>query len=1118
MKKYLLLLLFVTLSFASAFAVAGLNPYAYKLGTVTQSDNNRKMTFQYWLNAPATSVSISISYTLDDSQHVMNYSGTTNEGENNVTVSTAGIPANTPISWSVTVNKASNSEPKQVSTNYRFYCPQGVAVDKDPMSNNFGRILVTETLHGKTGTSGRNYVSSTSATGGTIQAGLYAFDARFNLINAKGVPYKGGKSFTQKLGKFTSGYGNFDGGHQPYQVKISEDGRIFISCGDIRDYAVVVWEADPSDLTKEWTPILRNEHIGWNKSTYQAYDANGKFYAGFNCSMDVTGRGEDLKLLLYSADYDGVRNHHADNFRLDEYPIGTYQDNDWKGTIKNIWKPYDNKEKYGVVYDCVNVIYDGEGGYWLGANRGNKQENEPNLVHVRADGTQDQYSYSYDFFGGAGIMLHKPTYEGQGTTWMFKGLSKSTTANGRFGIWKIYKENGATKRSRIWTVISTGLGRNHNAYAIDYAENLFVVGNFGERIVAFALPYNGTKTTPARSTFELQPVDNSITYMVTTTSTPSGYGRTSGDGLYHYGESVTVTANSADYNRYKFKEWKVNGTKVSSDSIYTFTVTGAKDLTAVFEEKTYRVEYFNLFHKYDGEFQDITTYWKTNDQLDHERNSRLWRLFQVEYNKHAGTSQLDQGESKGSSGSNRLMYYVLKFVNTNFGTYDTPSERCDLIEDFLDNDGNQSNFYWLGQYIESVVGIDDINKYFDGKYTTNIWGFYLQSFINRTKKSHNQGFDADAVSVGGTINGNYKVVDFTSASLPTNWRPWWQELAAKLPLETNYQPVPTDWNRYTLPQGWSIADANGSTTYYPCNTWCQWNWQSDKLLGWYYGDKNPDTWTDDPDQVDIVHNINKDGNLIAIWVPKEIHEEKNNYDVTKLMTTQGTTHDVRVYHPLQADMYNTICLPFNVTSLPSDLDGSTVLRLVSSDLENEELSEETLSDNNVNIYFEQVDFAKGEQMYAGYPYLIMPQSDITGWVTFPGVKRDSVYTGEGKSIVTDYVSMHGHINPSTIEVDPNTLFLVTDNRLATPSESGVMLGLRGYFTLEGSAAAYSLGEQSVMHIGKKVTTDTPDAPEVEEEVETVQPTTQESHKVMYNGNIYILRGDEVYTLSGHRVK
>ena len=1087
--------------------MSGLNPYAYKLEYDGQSDNNRKMTLKYWLNAPAKSVSITVSYVLDNAQQVVSYVGTTNEGENTVTVSTAGLPANTSLSWSVTVNQTTKTKPTQVSQSYRFYCPHGVAVDRDPQSDYFGRILVTESLHKRTGTGGRDYVSSTSATGGTIQAGLYAFTPQFKLENSKGVPYKDkdGLNFTQKLGKFTSGYGTFDGGHQPYQIKISDDGRIFVSSGDIRDQGAVVWELS-KDL-QEWTPIIRNQGGAGFNSNYQLLN-DGKFYAGFNCSMDVKGSGKDLKLLLYSADYDGVRNHHADNFRLDEYAIGTYTGKEFNGTIKTIWAPYDGKQKYGVVYDNVNVIYDGEGGYWLGANRAVENDKQPNLVHINSGGIQDQYSYSIDFFGGAGIMLHTATYpDRKGERWLFKGLSKSTTENGRFGIWKLTKgSDGKTTRSRIWTVTSTGLGRNHNAFALDYAENLYVVGNIGERIVAFALPYEGTKTTPAKSAFKLAAVDNSQTFQVVTNVNPAGYGTTTGDGRYHYEEQVTVTATPSDPNRYEFVEWTTSTGYTHKANPFTFEITRDITFTAHFKEKQYKVEYFNLFEKptdkYDGRFQDITDYFRGDAAtMDNKKNTRLWRLFQVQYNETYSANRADGGTVTQGG---RPLEKVLYFVN-NGGT----EELRNRANDFCDNDQNPKPFYWLGQYIEHFIDcgdIEPINK-------VNVWGFYLQSFINRTITSWDQDISKN-IAEGKYITENYIVKRFDEAGLPTHWRKWWQQIELGLDTTATYDThMPITWNMRTPPTG-SIAGATPSD-------WYKWNNQEanlGKVLGWYYGEKNPDTWTDDPDQVDIVHNINKDGNLIAIWVPKEIHEEKNNYDVAKLMTTQGTTHDVRVYHPLQADMYNTICLPFNVTSLPSDWENATVLRLVSSDLENEELSEETLSDNNVNLYFEQVDFAKGEQMYAGYPYLIMPQSDITRWVTFPGIKRDSVYTGEGKTIVTDYVSMHGHINPSTIWVDPNTLFLVTDNRLATPSESGVMLGLRGYFTLKGSAAAYSLGEQSVMHIGKKVTTDTPDAPEVEEEVETVQPTNQKSRKVMYNGNIYILRGNEVYTITGHRVK
>ena len=1104
----------VILCSLSSYAVTGLNPYAYKMEFGGQSDNNRKMTFRYWLNAPAKNVSISISYQKDVTPQTMQYAGTGNEGVNEVTVSTAGLPAGTPISWSVTVAKASNTEPKQVSTDYRFYCPHGVAIDTDPASENFGRILVTETLNGKTGTSGRDYISR--GTSGKILAGVYAFDAQFKLIGQKGVPHTGGNSFSQVMGSFTSGYGNFDGGHQPYQVKISDDGRIFVSCCDLQTSGTVVWELS-KDLNT-WTPIIQGTR-GW--SNYQLMNENGQFYAGFNCSMDVIGSGKDLKLLLYSSSQTGVRSHHADQFRLDEYPIGTHTGSVWNGTINSIWAP--GARKYGVVYDNVRVIYDGEGGYWLGANRATEKENEPNLVHVNANGVRDQYSYDYDFFGGPGIALHTPTYAGKGSKWMFKGMSKSNSkaANGRFGIWKISKNaDGNTLRSRIWTVTSTNMGRNHNDFAIDYAENLYVVGNSGERILAFALPYGGVKTTPARSTFTLEAVDNSKTYMVTTGVNEEGYGTTTGDGLYHYEESVTVTATPSDENRYEFVNWTRGGVEVSKSSTYSFTVKEDVNLVANFKVKEFTVEFFNLFKRtenYEGRFQDITDYYRGNSAImDKIQNERLWRLFQTRYNdRFLDHSDLDKNNK----------YAVIYFLHTATRVSGNTEEMSDIREKvtkFVDTyyEGFSSvhnSFYWLGQYIEHLVKKDVDFWYGTHEGSTgywHIWGYYLQAFFNRDKI-----YNADYNTEQKTLPNNYPVISFVDYGKPDYWRKWWQQIDCGLDTTWKYdKPMPTDWLCRPINKEAYIKVDGANLT--PGN-WHQWNNQEanpGKLLGWYYGEKNPDTWTDDVSQVQIVHNINKSGNLIAIWVPKEIHEEKNNYDVAKLMTTQGTTHDVKVYRRLQAGMYNTICLPFNVDKLPEALAGATVMRLVGSELENEEVSEETLSDNNVTLNFEQVDFSDGNKMYAGYPYLIMPKTDITGWITFAGINKDSVYTGEGKTITTKYASMHGHINPSVIEASHTTLLLVAGNQLAVPMDDGEMLGLRAYFTLEGTAAAYDMGGQSVLQIGKKVTTDTPEVPEVAEDIETTQPSREKPRKVMYEGKIYIIRGEEVYNMKGERVK
>ena len=76
-------------------------------------------------------------------------------------------------------------------------------------------------------------------------------------------------------------------------------------------------------------------------------------------------------------------------------------------------------------------------------------------------------------------------------------------------------------------------------------------------------------------------------YTVTTSSSPSNGGTTTGGGSYNYGQTCTVTASAA--NGYAFTNWTENGTQVSTNTYYTFTVTGNRTLTANFELKTLEV-------------------------------------------------------------------------------------------------------------------------------------------------------------------------------------------------------------------------------------------------------------------------------------------------------------------------------------------------------------------------------------------------------------------------------------------------------------------------------------------------------------------------------------------------
>ena len=167
-----------------------------------------------------------------------------------------------------------------------------------------------------------------------------------------------------------------------------------------------------------------------------------------------------------------------------------------------------------------------------------------------------------------------------------------------------------------------------------------------------------------------------------------------------------------------------------------------------------------------------------------------------------------------------------------------------------------------------------------------------------------------------------------------------------------------------------------------------------------------------------------------------------------------------------------------------------------------------------------------EVLEAGVPYLVWSDNDITREeILFgaPGEKSlgythvfcdtvpKTVPAREGSAVPITFV---GTINPT--EVPAESLILVADNRLAQTTETGSMKGMRGYFTIDPMWAA-EIAEQAAdgrvyLSMKKPVTTSIPVAPEAE------QQTKPQVRKILHNGQIYILRGDEVYTLSGRRVK
>lgn len=206
--------------------------------------------------------------------------------------------------------------------------------------------------------------------------------------------------------------------------------------------------------------------------------------------------------------------------------------------------------------------------------------------------------------------------------------------------------------------------------------------------------------------------------------------------------------------------------------------------------------------------------------------------------------------------------------------------------------------------------------------------------------------------------------------------------------------------------------------------------------------------------------------------------------------------------------YSTICLPFHLESLEgTPYQGASVLELKSSTVNSD-------GDSRVFLNFEEVVFGAGKGMRAGKPYLIqlpkdkeLQSEEIFTDVTCPVLSGTNACGGLDVNCGNG-ITFHAIMNPNTITVNENTLFLTADNRLVTlyGQNSVNINGLRGYFTVSGGMAKTA---EFVLNLPEKVVTSTP----MVNLADSLQVT-----KYLWNGQIYIQRGNEVYDLSGVRVK
>ena len=566
----------------------GMNPFAYALSSSLSADNT-VLTVNYTLNATATEVNILV---LNGETVVKTIAceGKT-KGTYSVEIPTAELPKEAALTWRVDVKGAAVTQATFVDNSVKLYSPTSVDIDNNPQNENFGTVFVVEGL--PNAKDNATYASYLSYNDG---AGLYLLNADGTARPMPNRPagkygYNGGR--VQQTRQYFNG--SSSGGYSPYRVRVSDDGRIFVS--SMTPDGQFLWEADPlvfsrpnaadweERAVKGWTSVMssKNENtvMGTAKRNcshtycgiYNIYEGNaetGTFIAGPNIGFDVQGSGKDLKLLMLAGCKEAIVNFTPKHFYCDEYDLGT----------ATMWNTAPSRRVFQgnvVNYAGSQVQYDKDGNVWLCQHRSGTDA--ATLMKFNGDAT-DAVLYNED---------PKKTYHRCGAIRFnndYTQVAIATIGSGTGGAFTVYPVVDGMPVWNQGTEVDCKSVTHHSLmdFAWDYAGNLYIAadaasGNAGHCVAIYAMPHAADKvvSTPAADqyTFTLpKPV-----YTVTTTANDPAMGTVEGAGTYNEGATATLTATAN--TGYQFVNWTVDGATLT-DNPLSLTVDADKAVLATF--------------------------------------------------------------------------------------------------------------------------------------------------------------------------------------------------------------------------------------------------------------------------------------------------------------------------------------------------------------------------------------------------------------------------------------------------------------------------------------------------------------------------------------------------------
>ncbi len=456
MKKLLLILTVVFVSVTSVFA--GLNPYAYGLKSYLNDDKS-ELTMIYTLNANAETSQVYIFEKEKGNIVKTLTNGKITQGTCTLTVATADLPKDVPLSWKVVVNgNANQTQPAVVYdrvSNNRPNATHGVAIDKNPESPNFGNIYYTEASSGNLNTTWDWMEKYTRPC-------VWQYSPQLTYL---GHFYKDKENNVDVANFVTTSQ------VEPHRVRISDDNRIFVS-SCYADATTAVWEYK-------------------GNNNFNRVIARTSSY-GKVLSMDVFGSGNNLKILLCYMS--------GSKLTFREYALGSAGSISGAGTDKGTY----TDGTLVVSGSRVGVAYDDNGeSFWFAVDRSFGYSSR--VFHMTKSGSVYTCSDPFKcplYTGGDGLFV-------KGNL-LVKGVATSdgSNAEGRLYFYTINNDGSLTQK---WTDLHIWSSYWVNDIDMDYAGNLYIASAYAGNAIAISMPYDGSRTTEARDiyTFTLaKPVPN----------------------------------------------------------------------------------------------------------------------------------------------------------------------------------------------------------------------------------------------------------------------------------------------------------------------------------------------------------------------------------------------------------------------------------------------------------------------------------------------------------------------------------------------------------------------------------------------------------------------------------